>query len=146
MPHTKILVLGYSVIADTPGLVELAQAGSRDAPFELKKVGLGGVHLHQLKFLLGTILDQNPCDLLILEIGTPGYRWANGAHRAKRAKVVSITPLDDIPGVGATRKRALLAHFGSAKAVSRAGLSDLMAVAGISEAMAQAIHDYFHDR
>ena len=59
---------------------------------------------------------------------------------------MGATPLDDIPGVGATRKRALLAHFGSAKAVARAGLTDLMAVDGISEAMAQTIHDYFHDR
>ena len=74
------------------------------------------------------------------------HRWANGAHVAKRAKAVSITPLDDIPGVGATRKRALLAHFGSAKAVARAGLSDLTAVPGISEAMAQVISDFFSAR
>lgn len=52
-------------------------------------------------------------------------------------------PLDDIPGIGATRKRALLQHFGSAKAVARAGLSDLQAVDGISEAMAKTIADYF---
>jgi excinuclease ABC subunit C len=71
------------------------------------------------------------------------HRWANGAHRAKRAKAVSATPLDDVPGVGAARKRALLAHFGSAKAVSRAGVSDLMAVPGISETMAQQISDFF---
>jgi excinuclease ABC subunit C len=54
--------------------------------------------------------------------------------------------LDDIPGIGPTRKRALLKHFGSAKSVSRAGVSDLQAVAGISAAMAQQIYDYFHDR
>ncbi|SEO24245.1 hypothetical protein SAMN04488103_11631 [Gemmobacter aquatilis] len=101
MPHTKILVLGYSVIADTPGLVELAQASSRDAPFELKKVGLGGVHLHQLKFLLGTILDQNPCDLVILEIGTPGYRWANGAQPQSYAGL-----LDKIVGLLRQRRQA----------------------------------------
>ncbi|MDH3263280.1 MAG: excinuclease ABC subunit UvrC [Paracoccaceae bacterium] len=72
------------------------------------------------------------------------HRFAIGAHRAKRAKAVSATPLDDVPGVGAARKRALLAHFGSAKAVARAGVEDLKAVDGISEAMAQAIYDYFH--
>jgi len=72
------------------------------------------------------------------------HRFAIGAHRAKRAKAVTATPLDEVPGVGAGRKRALLAHFGSAKAVSRAGIEDLKAVDGISEAMAQTIYDYFH--
>lgn len=72
------------------------------------------------------------------------HRWAIGAHRARRAQSVAVTPLDEVPGVGAARKRALLAHFGSAKAVSRAGLADLKAVDGISAAMAQAIHDFFH--
>ena len=61
-------------------------------------------------------------------------------------KAVSLTPLDDIPGIGATRKRALLQHFGSAKAVARAGLSDLQAVDGISEAMAKTIADCFKFR
>ena len=74
------------------------------------------------------------------------HRWAIGAHRAKRAKAVSATPLDEIPGIGANRKRALLAHFGSAKAVSRAGLADLCAVPGISEAMARTIADFFSDK
>ena len=74
------------------------------------------------------------------------HRWAIGAHRAKRAKTIGATPLDDIPGIGATRKRALLAHFGSAKAVSRAGLADLQAVPGISAAMAQVIADYLSEK
>ena len=74
------------------------------------------------------------------------HRFAIGAHRQKRSKAVGATPLDDVPGVGPTRKRALLAHFGSAKAVSRAGLSDLKAVDGISAALAQVIYDYFHER
>ncbi|MEO1027160.1 MAG: helix-hairpin-helix domain-containing protein, partial [Pseudomonadota bacterium] len=52
----------------------------------------------------------------------------------------------DVPGVGATRKRALLAHFGSAKAVSRAALEDLKAVDGISEKIAETIYDYFHEK
>ncbi len=53
-------------------------------------------------------------------------------------------PLDEIAGVGAARKRALLTHFGSAKAVGRAGLADLQAVEGISAAMAQKVYDHFH--
>ena len=73
-------------------------------------------------------------------------RFAIGTHRAKRAKAIGATPLDDVPGVGATRKRALLAHFGSAKAVGRANLADLKAVDGISDAMAETIYDYFHER
>ena len=74
------------------------------------------------------------------------HRFAIGAHRQKRSKAVGATPLDDVPGVGPTRKRALLAHFGSAKAVSRAGLNDLKAVEGISIGLAETIYDYFHER
>ena len=86
---------------------------------------------------------NDPVLYFIQRLRDEAHRWAIGAHRAKRAKAVSLTPLDDIPGIGATRKRALLQHFGSAKAVARAGLSDLQAVDGISEAMAKAIADYF---
>ena len=89
---------------------------------------------------------NDPVLYFIQRLRDEAHRWANGAHRAKRAKQVSITPLDDIPGVGAVRKRALLVHFGSAKAVSRAGISDLMAVPGVSEAMAKAISDFFSAR
>ncbi len=73
------------------------------------------------------------------------HRFAIGTHRAKRAKAIGATLLDDVPGVGAGRKRALLAHFGSAKAVARANLADLKAVVGVSENMAQTIYDYFHE-
>ena len=86
---------------------------------------------------------NDPVLYFVQRLRDEAHRWAIGAHRAKRAKAVSITPLDDIPGVGATRKRALLAHFGSAKAVARAGLSDLTAVPGISAAMAKVVADYF---
>jgi excinuclease ABC subunit C len=74
------------------------------------------------------------------------HRFAIGTHRAKRSKAIGATPLDEVPGVGATRKRALLAHFGSAKAVGRASLTDLKAVDGISGNMAEVIYDYFHER
>jgi excinuclease ABC subunit C len=86
---------------------------------------------------------NDPVLYFIQRLRDEAHRWAIGAHRAKRAKAVSLTPLDDIPGIGATRKRALLQHFGSAKAVARAGLSDLQAVDGISEAMARTIADFF---
>ncbi|WP_149587282.1 excinuclease ABC subunit UvrC [Tabrizicola flagellatus] len=86
---------------------------------------------------------NDPVLYFIQRLRDEAHRWAIGAHRAKRAKAVSLTPLDDIPGIGATRKRALLAHFGSAKAVARAGVEDLQAVDGISQAMAKTIADYF---
>ena len=87
---------------------------------------------------------NDPVLYFIQRLRDEAHRWANGAHRAKRAKAVGATPLDEIPGVGAARKRALLAHFGSAKAVSRAALPDLMAVDGISEAMAETVYNFFH--
>jgi excinuclease ABC subunit C len=86
---------------------------------------------------------NDPVLYFVQRLRDEAHRWANGAHRTLRAKGVSATPLDDIPGVGAIRKRALLAHFGSGKAVSRAGVADLMAVPGISEAMAKSISDFF---
>ena len=73
------------------------------------------------------------------------HRFAIGTHRAKRSKAIGATPLDDVPGVGATRKRALLAHFGSAKAVARANLADLKAVDGVSAKLAQTVYDYSHE-
>ncbi|MEM9032516.1 MAG: excinuclease ABC subunit UvrC [Pseudomonadota bacterium] len=87
----------------------------------------------------------DPVLYFIQRLRDEAHRFAIGAHRQKRAKAVGATPLDDVPGVGATRKRALLTHFGSAKAVTRAGLSDLKAVDGISDALAETIYNHFND-
>jgi len=89
---------------------------------------------------------NDPVLYFIQRLRDEAHRFAIGTHRAKRAKAVGATPLDEVPGVGASRKRALLAHFGSAKAVSRAGLEDLSAVEGISATLAQTIYGFFHDR
>lgn len=89
---------------------------------------------------------NDPVLYFIQRLRDEAHRWAIGTHRAKRAKSVMANPLDEIAGIGAARKRALLAHFGSAKAVSRAGLADLQAVEGISAAMAQKVHDHFNAR
>jgi excinuclease ABC subunit C len=89
---------------------------------------------------------NDPVLYFIQRMRDEAHRFAIGTHRAKRAKAIGATPLDDVPGVGATRKRALLAHFGSAKAVSRANLSDLKAVEGISDTLAETIYDYFHEK
>jgi excinuclease ABC subunit C len=89
---------------------------------------------------------NDPVLYFVQRLRDEAHRFAIGSHRAKRKKAMAENLLDDIPGIGPTRKRALLKHFGSAKSVSRAGVSDLQAVAGISAAMAQQIYDYFHDR
>ena len=88
---------------------------------------------------------NDPVLYFIQRMRDEAHRFAIDTHRAKRAKAVGATPLDDVPGVGATRKRALLAHFGSAKAVSRANLSDLKAVDGVSDALAETIYAFFHE-
>jgi excinuclease ABC subunit C len=88
---------------------------------------------------------NDPVLYFVQRLRDEAHRFAIGAHRNKRARAVGATPLDDIPGVGATRKRALLAHFGSAKAVSRAGLADLEAVEGISATLAEKIYDHFNE-
>ena len=89
------------------------------------------------------IAPRDPALFYIQRLRDEAHRYAITAHRAKRKKAVSANPLDDIPGVGASRKRALLHHFGSAKAVAHAKPQDLVAVEGISEALAQRIHDFF---
>ena len=89
---------------------------------------------------------NDPVLYFVQRLRDEAHRWAIGTHRARRAKSVMANPLDEIAGIGAARKRALLAHFGSAKAVSRAGLADLRAVEGISAAMAQKVYDHFHTR
>ena len=89
---------------------------------------------------------NDPVLYFVQRMRDEAHRFAIGTHRAKRAKAISANPLDDITGIGASRKRALLAHFGSAKAVSRANLADLKAVDGISAAMAEKIYDFFHEK
>ena len=89
---------------------------------------------------------NDPVLYFVQRLRDEAHRFAIGTHRAKRAKAVSANPLDDIAGVGATRKRALLTHFGSAKAVSRANLADLKAVDGVSDSLAEKIYDFFHEK
>jgi len=89
---------------------------------------------------------NDPVLYFVQRLRDEAHRFAIGTHRARRSKAISATPLDEVPGVGAARKRALLAHFGSAKAVSRAGLEDLKAVEGISAGMAEAIHGWFREK
>ena len=72
------------------------------------------------------------------------HRFAIGAHRAKRSKAITASPLDEVPGIGPARKKALLMHFGTARAVRDAGLEDLARAPGVSAAVAQAVYDFYH--
>jgi len=87
---------------------------------------------------------RDPALFYLQRIRDEAHRFAIGAHRAKRAKAMGSNPLDEISGIGPGRKRAILNHFGSAKAVACAKPEDLSAVDGVSEALAQRIYDYFH--
>lgn len=87
---------------------------------------------------------NDPVLYFVQRLRDEAHRFAIGSHRATRAKASTHTPLDEVPGIGAARKRALLQHFGSAKAVTRAAPEDLMAVPGISATLAQGIHDFFN--
>ncbi|WP_338720369.1 excinuclease ABC subunit UvrC [Devosia sp. XK-2] len=87
---------------------------------------------------------RDPVLYYVQRLRDEAHRFAIGTHRARRKKDVVKNPLDEIDGIGPARKRALLNHFGSAKAVSRASLADLQAVPTISAAMAQLIYDHFN--
>jgi excinuclease ABC subunit C len=86
---------------------------------------------------------NDPVLYFVQRLRDEAHRFAIGAHRAKRAKANMKNPLDDIDGIGPKRKKALLVHFGSAKAVTRANLVDLKAVEGVSDAMAEIIYNHF---
>ncbi len=124
--------LGVSDIA----MVGVAKGEDRDA---------GKEEFHRVGKRPMALPRNDPVLYFVQRLRDEAHHFAIGSHRAKRKKAIGATPLDEIPGVGAGRKRALLAHFGSAKAVARAGLEDLKAVHGISARLAETIHAHFHD-
>jgi excinuclease ABC subunit C len=87
---------------------------------------------------------NDPVLYFLQRLRDEAHRFAIGSHRARRSKAIGSSPLDEISGIGASRKKALLHHFGSARGVSEAGLTDLLTVDGISAAMAKKIYEYFH--
>jgi len=89
---------------------------------------------------------NSPVLFYLQRLRDEAHRFAIGAHRQKRAKSMVTSPLDDVPGIGPSRKRALLMHFGTARAVKGAALEDLEKAPGISKTMARGIYDYFHPR
>jgi excinuclease ABC subunit C len=93
-----------------------------------------------------TLPPNSPLLFYLQRLRDEAHRFAIGAHRQKRAKNMITSPLDDVPGIGPSRKRALLMHFGTARAVKGAALEDLEKAPGISKTMARGIYDYFHPR
>lgn len=119
-------------------LIGVAKGPDRDA---------GREHFHFPDGRPSVMLEQrDPVLYFVQRLRDEAHRFAIGSHRAKRSKAIVQNPLDEIDGIGPTRKRALLQHFGSAKSVSRAGVEDLKAVKGINAEMAQKIYDHFHDK
>ena len=86
---------------------------------------------------------RDPVLYFLQRLRDEAHRFAIGTHRTRRAQDITRSALDEVPGIGATRKRALLHHFGSARAVGAATLEDIKSVPGISGALAQKIHDHF---
>jgi excinuclease ABC subunit C len=121
-------------VDDIP-LVGVAKGPDRDAGLE--RFFLPG----QTPFMLD---PKSPVLYYLQRLRDEAHRFAIGAHRTRRAIQLRSNPLDEVEGVGAARKRALLHAFGSAKGVSRAAASDLAKVEGVSEALAQRIYDHFH--
>jgi len=91
-----------------------------------------------------TLPPRDPVLFFLQRLRDEAHRFAIGAHRDKRSKSLTRSLLDDIPSIGAKRKKALLHHFGAAKAVTEAGRADLEAVEGISKATANRIYEWFH--
>jgi len=129
-----------SEILEELGLPEIKVAAVAKGPD--RNAGRERIHLKDREPLL---LDpRDPVLYCIQRLRDEAHRFAIGAHRARRKKAITASPLDEVPGIGPLRKRALLKHFGSAKAVSRAGTADLESVGGISAQMAKTIYDHFH--
>ncbi|HVO17566.1 MAG TPA: excinuclease ABC subunit UvrC [Alphaproteobacteria bacterium] len=132
--NAALAVLADLGVDDVP-LVAIAKGPDRDAGRE--------------RFFLpdGRAMSFEPNDPVLYylqRLRDEAHRFAIGGHRGKRSKAIGRSILDEIPGIGARRKRALLHHFGSARAVARAGLEDLASVEGISQTVAKKIYDHFN--
>lgn len=127
-------VLEDAGVHDVP-VVAVAKGADRNAGREIFHLP-GGREI--------TLPPNSPLLFYLQRLRDEAHRFAIGAHRQKRAKSMAASPLDDVPGIGPGRKRALLMHFGTARAVKSAALEDLEKVPGISRATARGIYDYFH--
>jgi len=132
--NVALEVLAELGIEDLP-VVAMAKGPDRDA---------GRERFHQPGRPPRRLEPGDPVLYYLQRLRDEAHRFAIGGHRAKRSKALGLSVLDEIEGIGARRKRALLHHFGSARNVARAGLADLERTDGISKAVAKKIYDHFH--
>ena len=127
-------VLAELGIADQP-VVAIAKGPDRNA---------GRERFFQPERAPFSLEPRDPVLYFLQRLRDEAHRFAIGTHRARRAKQVGQSPIDEIAGIGPRRKKALLLHFGSARAVARASLDDLQAVDGVSKSVAKKIYDHFN--
>lgn len=127
----------------------LTEMGVEDVPIVAVSKGpdrnAGREQFHQVGKPTFVMPMNDPVLYYLQRLRDEAHRFAIGTHRAKRSADVKKSPLDGVPGIGPKRKKALLHHFGSAKAVAGADVRDIAGVDGISKAIAQQIYDHFHE-
>jgi len=127
----------------------MAELGAGDIPLVAIAKGADRNAMRETFHMVGRepfkLPPRDPALYFIQRLRDEAHRFAIGTHRARRKKDTMKNPLDEIPGIGPSRKRALLLHFGTVKAIKRAKLDDLMRTPGVNAATAKAVHDYFHD-
>jgi len=129
--HGVMTEMGIEDIA----IISMAKGADRDA---------GREWIHRPDREPFQLPENDPRLAFLQRLRDEAHRFAIGSHRVRRSNEIRRNQMDDIPGVGAARRKALLHHFGSARAAAQAGVADLQKVSGISAAMAQKIYDYFH--
>lgn len=134
------LSVALDVFADL-GIDDIAVAAIAKGPD--RNAGRERIHLPGQRPIL--LQPQDPVLYFLQRLRDEAHRFAIGSHRARRSRAIGQSTLDEIPGIGPRRKRALLHHFGSAAGVGRAGLADLEAVEGISRTVAKKIYQHFHE-
>ena len=127
-------------VLDELGIEDLAFVGVSKGPD--RNAGREIFHFPDGREL--TLPINAPVLFYLQRLRDEAHRFAIGAHRTKRAKAITSSPLDEVPGIGPARKKALLQHFGTARAVRAASLEDLQRVPGVSAAVAQAVYDFYH--
>src|SRR5712691_59415 len=147
-PWPDLVILDGGQGQLTAALETLAAAGVHDVPIIAVAKGLdrdaGRETFHRQGFEPFRLPPRDPVLYFVERLRDEAHRFAVGSHRVRRKKDIASAGLQEIPGVGPTRKRALLRHFGTLGAVERAAVSDLEKVPGINAATARAIYDFFH--
>lgn len=133
-------VSAVKAVLDDLGIEDLAYVGVSKGPD--RNAGREIFHFPDGREL--TLPLNAPVLFYLQRLRDEAHRFAIGAHRTKRAKAMTSSPLDEVPGIGPSRKKALLMHFGTARAVRAASLEDLQRAPGVSAAVAQAVHDFYH--